>query len=173
MGQLPSNALLMKIFQAEPDTKDAELAERYGVTPQAVSARRRRLGVHARPLSARISSMLPWDLGQARGFDPHGAYPYISLRGYMRRRLGDEALGYTLEGYALSFYRKLVSENVVLAFSPGARGIRGFHYLPRIPRDGNLVIRWPGVPPMLEGEAKVALTLPSLEDRGAWEIPNN
>jgi hypothetical protein len=120
----------------------ADIARMFGVSRQAVSYYKKTYGGR-RTARELVNDHFPWSV-------PH------SMQGSPYRRLRDHAEFVATGGDGMSqdkldrlraFYRKLREENVVIEFNPlippepGVAKAGGFAFRPRLPRDGDLIIR--------------------------------
>jgi hypothetical protein len=153
MTKLPSDAELTKLF-ALGQLNNREIAERYGVTPQAVNKRFQKLGLERRPFAndanAEIAKVWKVQATQEAG-SHHAMFPIQALRLWLRIRLGDRELSMRQRRDALNFEKRVREKNVVLAYDPEKE--QPFSWEPREPRDDRLVVRYPrekGAPPLDE-----------------------
>ncbi|MEU4920281.1 hypothetical protein AB0G29_13100 [Streptomyces parvus] len=136
MGGLPEDDLeLRKILLQEPDY--TKIAIRFGVTRQAVSYRALNMNMYLRGPKAEALALLPWDISE----HPHRAdlirdSIFRGLRRLVQVRLREKEP----DRYAKAFVRHVVEGEVAHLEPDGKRLI----YLPRLPSDGGLVVRWPG-----------------------------
>lgn len=137
-----TDALLVKYFHT--GKSDKWIAERHGITVQAVSKRRKKQGLLRKPVVNQVSEALGkrWTVYTTpnRG-SHHSAHQIKSLRFWLRRRLGDQTLKPDDIARAERWERQIRRENVVLCYDPTTK--KGWYYRPRTPADGRLVIDWP------------------------------
>lgn len=132
----PDDLELRKLALA--GASQAELAERYGVTQQAISKRLVALGIVRRGTATPVLRSMPWDLaGHPDKRRILNGRPFNGLRYFVAKRLGDE-LSERAEADRQTFIRK-VNNGLVLTLDEA----KGFVYVPRTETDGDLVIRWP------------------------------
>ncbi|MFC9231343.1 hypothetical protein ACFTZI_20660 [Streptomyces decoyicus] len=153
MSKLPSDAEMTKLF-ALGQLNNREIAEKYGVTPQAVNKRYAKLGLERRPhandANAEIAKV--WKVQATREVGSHHAmFPVQALRLWLRLRLGDRELSQRQRRDALNFEKRVRDKNCVLAYDPEEG--QPFTWEAREPRDDLLVVRYPkekGAPPLDE-----------------------
>lgn len=121
----------------------SQIASMYGVSRQAVSWH---LKTYGSPLSTRqiVNEAWPWKTDDAQG----KASPYKRLRDHGEyMRTGGKGMSEDKLKRLRSWWKKLKDENVVLEFDPTLPPIKGvspnggFKYSPRVPSDGDLLIR--------------------------------
>ncbi|MGW6488188.1 hypothetical protein [Streptomyces sp. NPDC055056] len=160
---LPENSELLKLFAS--GLEDAEIAARYGVTRQAVSKRRRTLGLSShRKASIEASELLKqvWDIQSMDGAGKHrGKHQYIYLRAIIRIRLGDEVHPEEIQN-AIGWARRLRSQDVVVTYAPNI----GFDYAPRKHSEAYL-IRWPSSVGIAEDKLNL-FALPTDHEISEW-----
>ncbi|MFJ8041196.1 hypothetical protein ACIRBX_11890 [Kitasatospora sp. NPDC096147] len=141
MARLPSDAELKKLFVL--GRSNQEIADQYGVTLQAVAKRLAEQNYYRRPLAAAVVNDIlseAWSiLTVDNGPSHHSSSPAQSLKVWMRRRLGDASLSERQAHTADLFEKRLRTRGLVLDYSRE----RGFEWVPRLPTDGHLAIRWP------------------------------
>ncbi|MGG2462853.1 hypothetical protein ACO0M4_24050 [Streptomyces sp. RGM 3693] len=158
MTKLPSDAELAKMFHL--GVLDADIAEQYGATVQAVNKRLVKMGLRKKPIAVRVNELVKsiWDVKTSRsGPSHHNAYILKNLKVYMRVQLGDTA-SETQRREADWLIGRLIREGVVIDYDPETE--EGWAYVPRKPQDGRRIIRWP------EGTA-----LPAADLQRAMELP--
>lgn len=135
--KLPDNVELLKLQEA--DLSHQEIADRFGVTRQAVTWRFNQLNKFSRGPLRKVSECIPWDLSDPRlKRKVWSQEPYMGLRAFIQTRLGAE-VGRRSE-LALKAFLNRIAKGEVLTLDPE----HGVHYVQRDPeRDGALVIRWP------------------------------
>ncbi|MFJ2187816.1 hypothetical protein ACIOJE_07575 [Kitasatospora sp. NPDC087861] len=159
MAKLPSDADLSKLFIL--GATDLELAKKYGVSVQAVNLRRGNLkmGVWSRGSAvSRVNNMVSeiWDVQSHSGAGSHHVTSKNqSLRLYLRMKLKDSLSERQLRTAQL-FEARLRREQAVLDYSPDD----GFMYVPRVPADERLIVRWPEAMSRPEGEQLELWSLP-------------
>jgi hypothetical protein len=162
---LPPDAELSKLLARGHSNRS--IAREYGVTPQAVDLRLKRMGVYRMPGVKQANDLIrqAWTVNSARDENPHhGTYAAQCLRAYVRSRLGDETLTERARENVRRFQERLVRDGVVLDYDPLT--VTGFSYVKRLPEDGRLVIRWPANRPRPSAEALEALSLPEAPEEG-------
>ncbi|MEU1176544.1 hypothetical protein ABZ464_02650 [Streptomyces sp. NPDC005820] len=154
MTKLPSDAEMTKLFVLG-QLNNREIAELYGVTPQAVNKRFQKLGLERRPFAndanAEIAKVWKVEATQEAG-SHHAMFSIQSLRLWLRLRLGDRELSERQRRDAMNFEKRVRDKGVVLAYDPEKRE-KPFSWEPREPRDDRLVVRYPkekGTPPLAE-----------------------
>lgn len=140
MAELPSDYELLKLVAANWTTQ--QIADRYGVTRQGVEYRLHNLNIRKKGPKSLITSILPWDItNHPKKRSLTNQAPFRGLRYFLQKRKG-ERLSNRAE-LDLRAFLNHVRDGKVLALDDS----RGFVMVPREPRDGNLVVRWPeGVP---------------------------
>ncbi|MEU5166808.1 hypothetical protein [Streptomyces mutomycini] len=154
-----TDPLLVKLFHT--GSSDKEIAERYGISVQAVSKRRMKLGLIRKPVSRQVNEALAerWKIWSPKeGTGHHNAYSAKALKVWLRMRLGDDSLSEKQLDLAEQWERRLRERDEVLCYDPDAP--EGWLYRPRKPRDGCRVIDWPSGLPYPSEEFKRALDLP-------------
>lgn len=130
---LPDNLTLNKLLMQ--NLTPAQIAARYGVTPEAVTYRmRNHLGIHTYAERSPALSQMPWDLAAL----PDRAAlmlvgPFRGLRRLVTHRLD----GQKPDLYLRAFLNAVERGNVLALV--GGR----WAYVPRCEADGDLVVRWP------------------------------
>ncbi|MFJ3634642.1 hypothetical protein [Streptomyces sp. NPDC090112] len=134
--KLPDNVQLLMLQEAGKSHQ--EIADEYRTTRQAVTWRFNEMEKYSRGPLKQVTESIPWDISD-RDLKRKvwKQEPYMGLRAYVQTRLGAE-VGPRAE-LALKAFRNRIARGEVLALDP----VRGVHYVPRDPSDGNLVIRWP------------------------------
>ncbi|QUI30671.1 hypothetical protein H9W91_07200 [Streptomyces alfalfae] len=143
MAKLPPNHILKALHLQ--GLSDQQIADQYGVKRQAVNKRLRAMDIEQKPEEAQAAfEMLPWQvktLQYGQGTH-HTAYPYESLKLYLRALLGDETLTNRQRADAARFERRLLAHpGKVLVYDRDTE--KGFSWQDREPADGSLIIRWP------------------------------
>ncbi|WP_371665997.1 hypothetical protein OG306_33250 [Streptomyces sp. NBC_01241] len=157
-----TDPLLVKLFHT--GQTDKQIAERFGISVQAVSKRRMKLGLIRKPVSRKVNDYLAarWDIwAPSEGTGHHNAYSGKALKVWLRMRLGDSGLSQKQEHLAQQWERRLREQNEVLCYDPDPQ--RGWFYRPRTARDGQRVIDWPDGLPYPDEGFKRALDLPPQE----------
>ncbi|MEU0912148.1 hypothetical protein [Streptomyces althioticus] len=160
-----TDALLIKYFHL--GMSDQEIAEKHGITVQAVSKRRVPLGLFRKPVSRQVNDWLSERMEVKTsqwGPSHHKKYSSKRLREWLRLRLGDDLLKPDQISRARAWERRLRRENVVLGYDPETED--GWYYRPRQPSDGRLVLDWPEDLPFPDERFRRALELPPDPD---WE----
>lgn len=155
-----TDALLVKLFHL--DKSDAEIAEQFGITVQAVSKRRMKLDLVRKPVSRQVNEWLAtrWKVfSPQEGTGHHNRYSAKALRVWLRRRLGDTTLSAKQVEMADRWERRLRRDNIVLCYDPDTE--EGWYYRPRTPADNRLVIDWPRDLPFPDERFRRALELPT------------
>ncbi|KQX43529.1 hypothetical protein ASD97_26000 [Streptomyces sp. Root63] len=154
-----TDALLVKSFHR--GLTDKAIAEEFGISVQAVSKRRMKLGLVRKPISRKVNEGLAarWSIWAPKeGTGHHNAYSAKALKVWLRMRLGDATLSAEQKNLALQWEGRLRDRETVLCYDPNRS--EGWYYRPRTERDGRLVIDWPGDLPFPSEEFKRALELP-------------
>ncbi|MCZ4119026.1 hypothetical protein O3X23_06400 [Streptomyces sp. H39-S7] len=141
---------------------NVEIADAYGVTPQAVHYRFDKLGIKRRPLTTQANELIGkvWKIGTTPDTIAHHGLSAIQyLRVWVRYRLGDDTLSSAQLNNAMNFGRRLQRDGTVLQYR--STDPKPFSYVPRLPADGRLVVRWPSGHPKPPGAGLEALELPS------------
>ncbi|WP_327259933.1 hypothetical protein [Streptomyces sp. NBC_01240] len=155
-----TDSLLEKLFHT--GLSDKEIAGRFGISVQAVSKRRMKLGLIRKPTSRQVNNWLAtrWDIwAPNEGTGHHNAYSGKALKVWLRLRLGDTTLSEAQEELAEQWERRLRERDEILCYEPGSR--RGWFYRPRTAEDGQRVIDWPEGLAFPDAAFKRALDLPS------------
>ncbi|MEU1071543.1 MULTISPECIES: hypothetical protein [unclassified Streptomyces] len=162
--RLPDFNTLVRLSQR--GLSDDAIGKEYGTTGQAVN-KALVLGGYRRTTTVKlVNELIPWDVKTTKGVaqagetSHHNTYPCKLLRAYMRTRLGDETITKANITDADRFAGRLRRENVVLDYDRE----KGFSYVPRTPKDGNLALRWPADVPLPEDETHLRAV--SLDDLG-------
>ncbi|MEU0952808.1 hypothetical protein ABZ353_10765 [Streptomyces niveus] len=155
-----TDALLVKKFHL--GQSDREIAEEFGITVQAVSARRMRLGLDRRPIVKRVNTNLAarWQIKATQGANSHhNSHPIKMLKIYLRDRLGDDDVHQVQRDEVALWIAGLQERDEVLCYDPESKS--GWFYRPRTPQDGQRIIDWPADLPFEDQGFKRALDLPS------------
>lgn len=158
MTKLPGNTEVIKLYRS--GLSDKEIAEAYDVTIQAVNKRLVALGIQRHPAKHAATAII----NAAWPAEEYGRNKYTSLsRGqrlfaFLRKRLGDEALGPRQDRMAINFEREARERGAVLHLDPGSD--QPWVWLPRDSGDGDMVIRWPLGREKPTGKLREALDLP-------------
>lgn len=150
---------LVKLFHM--GQTDKQIADTYGISVQAVSARRMRLGLVRKQISRQVNEGLAarWTIHTTQGRGSHhNLHAAKCLKVWLRLRLGDESLSEVQVQQAEGWAAELHQRNEVLCYDPEVPG--GWYYRPRKPRDGRLVVDWPKSIPFPDERFKRALELP-------------
>ncbi|MFF1908634.1 hypothetical protein [Kitasatospora sp. NPDC058218] len=140
MAQLPSDAEMSKLFAL--GVSDRDIADKYGVTTQAVSWRWKKLGLQRNAIIDEVSELVGsvWSVVSHPGAGSHHKTSKAqSLRYYLRVRLGDKELSDRNLATAASFEKTMRRRGHVLDYSRED----GFFFVPRTPDDEDFIIRWP------------------------------
>ncbi|MEU9258990.1 hypothetical protein AB0D68_10950 [Streptomyces sp. NPDC048212] len=155
-----TDPLLVKLFHT--GSTDKEIAEEYGISVQAVSKRRMKLGLIRKPVSRQVNDGLSWRWERIwspkEGTGHHNAYSAKALKVWLRMRLGDTSLSAKQQELARQWENKIRASNQVLCYDPDTP--EGWFYRPRKPEDGRRVIDWPKHLPYPSEGFKKALDLP-------------
>jgi hypothetical protein len=161
---LPPDHELAKLYHR--DVSDREIAERYGVTVQAVNKRLSAMGLFRKPISKQVNEALAarWTIWAPKdGTGHHNRYSAKALKVWLRRQLGDDTLSKAQLDMADRWERRLRRDNLVLCYDPNTES--AWYYRPRTPQDGKLVIDWPKHIPFPNERFKRALELPAEDVR--------
>ncbi|MFD5308301.1 hypothetical protein [Streptomyces ardesiacus] len=154
-----TDAELISRFHA--GEKDREIAEDYGITPQAVEKRRRKLGLKRNRVYDTVNEGLRtrWDIKSATNSGGHmRKYAIATLKEWMRLRMGDKELSAESIHRAKAWAKERSIKEDVLYYDPDAP--EPWLYRDRRPEDGRLAIDWPA-----------DLKFPSTKFRQSLEIP--
>ncbi|MGI5531540.1 hypothetical protein ACQEVX_30430 [Streptomyces syringium] len=166
MAKLPTDAVLVSLFHL--GVSDAEIAEQYGVKPQAVNKRfmrmdppLRRKSIPAVRAQELVTSL--WDVKVIRTGpgSHHNSYGVRYLKVWVRLQLGDTTSPKQQKG-AVAFIRRLIRDDVVLDYDRDS--VEGWKFVPRMPSDGRWIIRWPAGKELPEADLQRALELPGDEE---------
>ena len=130
---LPDDWVLLQMRDAEGHT-ESEIARQYGVTPQAVSKRFKRMG---HPSRVSFRDVLPWRVTPK----DHALYAAQRLKAHIKERRGEE-LSETAHKRLKDWRERLKRDSVVLDYRRQDIG-DPWQYVPRTEADNWLVIRWP------------------------------
>jgi transcriptional regulator with XRE-family HTH domain len=148
---LPDDWVLLQMRDAEGYT-EAEIASNYGVTPQAVSKRFKKMG---HPSRSSFRDVLPWQITSKH----HALYAAQRLKAHIKERRGEE-LSDTARKRLRDWRERLRRDGVVLDYRQLDIG-DPWQYVPRTEADNRLVIRWPAdAEPPTEDQRKL-LELPT------------
>ncbi|MEV6551761.1 hypothetical protein AB0M57_24025 [Streptomyces sp. NPDC051597] len=162
MTKLPTDAEMTKLFHL--GMTDAELAEEYDVTPQAVNKRFVKMKLRRKPIALRVNELVKsiWDVKTSRtGPSHHNAYILKNLKVYMRVQLGDTA-SEAQRREADWLIGRLIRDGAVIDYDADTES--GWLYVPRKPEDGRRILRWPEGRELPEEDLQRAMELPSTED---------
>lgn len=154
---LPDDSVLLRERDFEKLSL-REIADRYGVTTSAVSHQFIKMGRSTIGNAAmEYWDFIPWKIQQG-----HKALDAaIRLRAHVRRQSGME-LTESAARRLDNWWTRLRRDGTVLTYLPESAP-SPWHYVPREPSDGSLIIRWPeDMPPPTEAQRTV-LTLPDLQ----------
>lgn len=164
-NSLPNDTKLTELFSR--GLKNLEIAEQYGVTRQAVSKRRRLMGLSAHGLALREAAELlrqVWDIKPMDGAGKHtGLHQYVYLRALLRLRLGDQIHPDDMQNIR-GWVPRLRAQNVVVTYSRD----EGFFFTPRIDSDDSYIIRWPGNREKFAKDRLNLFVMPSEEEISGW-----
>jgi transcriptional regulator with XRE-family HTH domain len=146
---LPDDWVLLQKRDAE-GYSGKEIAALYGVSPQAVSNRFKKM----RRANPGFLHVLPWRLRQG----DKALYAALRLKAHIQERRGEE-LSHTALKRLRDWRERLRRDHVVLDYQPVDVG-SPWLYVPREEIDNELVIRWPA-----EAEP------PTAQQRGLLELP--
>lgn len=136
VGTLPDNLELLTLDAAGKSHQ--EIADKFGVTRQAVQKRFSAMGLHIKGPKGRLAASLPWDIaGREDKRRLKNSTPFHGLRAFLRVRFGEQLTARSQ--VALSHFESHLKAGEVLALFDG----EGFVYVPRRAADGDLVVRWP------------------------------
>ncbi|MGW4446460.1 hypothetical protein [Streptomyces sp. NPDC004682] len=142
MAGLPESDLELLTLR-KAGLNGVQIAAQFGVEPEAVYMRFAAMGIHQKGAKSPVAQALPWDVvnhPDKRRITNQA--PFRGLRYFLQKQMG-EKLSYRAELDLKAFLNR-VRAGEVLELSEEAGG---FRYVPREPRDGHLVVRWPdGVP---------------------------
>ncbi|MFD4608291.1 hypothetical protein ACFWOT_09265 [Streptomyces sp. NPDC058440] len=165
MGSLPDNSTLLKFYR--DGLSDAEIAEAYGVSVQAVNKRFARMDIERKPWTNTATAILNTAWPTTKDFK-RSEYTHLnrarSLFAFMRWRLGDPTLTDRQLREAERFGMYVRTKKVVLGFDLSSKN--PWVWLPREESDGNLVLRWPEGRETPLGPHLAAITLPDAGDSG-------
>lgn len=153
------DARLVKLFHT--GWSDRQIAEEYGISVQAVSKRRVKMGLVRKRIARQVSDSLAerWDiLTPARGKAHYSEHSARMLKIYLRLRMGDTALSEQQKTMAKAWVQELIDRDQVLCYDPDLE--EGWYYRPRTPQDERRVIDWPADLPYPSEGFKRALDLP-------------
>lgn len=161
MTKLPSNPELQKLYRN--GFSDEEIAEMFDVSRQAVTLRLNNMGIFRAPFRARMTAILEaaWPVAETRRAEFIHLNRARDLCAFLRRQLGDTGLSKTQLGAAARFERLIRESDAVLDLQPEAED-GPWVLVPRLPSDGNMVIRWPDGRDLPEGKERKALNLPAV-----------
>lgn len=154
-----TDATLVKLFHL--GYEDKQIAKQYGITVQAVSKRRVRLGLIRKPVSRQVNEALRerWKIFTTQDAESHHMrYSAKALKVWLRRQLGDDKLSPAQLRMADQWERRLRETNEVLCYDPDTP--EGWYYRPRKKSDGRLVVDWPRSIPFPDEKFRRALELP-------------
>lgn len=157
-----TDALLVKLYHL--GKSDAEIAEEYEITVQAVNKRLNKMGLTRRTKPNRqVNEWLAyrWDIKASKVGGPdshHQRYSAKRLKVWLRMRLGDDTLSDRQRLEAQQWERRIRTEGLVLCYDRDRP--EGWYYRLRLPSDGRLVIDWPEGLPFPDERFKRALELP-------------
>jgi hypothetical protein len=135
------------------------IADKFGVTRQAVSKRLVDMGLYRHPIAREVQAGLAqrWTIHTTPGKDSHhNSYSAKRLTEWLRWRLGDELSEDQIKR-AKAWERRLHRDGTVLCYDPDTE--EGWYYRPRLKIDGRLVIDWPRSLPFPSEKFKKALEL--------------
>ncbi|AWN05279.1 immunity repressor [Streptomyces phage Ibantik] len=154
-----TDAILVKLFHL--GRTDNEIAGTYGITKQAVSKRRLKLGLERKPVSQQVNGYLAhrWAIwAPQEGTGHHNQHSAKALRAWLRWRLGDTSLSKQQLHLAQAWAEGLQERGEVLCYNPDLE--EGWYYRPRRESDGRRAIDWPEDLPFPDEKFKRALDLP-------------
>ncbi|MGW7284783.1 ImmA/IrrE family metallo-endopeptidase [Streptomyces sp. NPDC054847] len=159
MTKLPDNDTLRELYQK--GLSDKSIAQRYGVTVQAVNWRLARMGIRRMPYSFMATEILQAAYPTSVGFR-RSHYTQLNrgreLFSFIRWRLGDPTLSERQLHMAKRFAEYSHERNVVVSLDVSAEV--PWVWLPRVSSDGRLVIRWPAGQERPGAAHLQAITLP-------------
>ncbi|MFD7015906.1 hypothetical protein [Streptomyces sp. NPDC059928] len=161
MTKLPTDAEMAKLFHL--GVTDAEIAQEYDVTVQAVNKRFVKMQLRRKPIALRVNELVKsvWDVKTSRtGPSHHNAYILKNLKVYMRVQLGDTA-SEAQRREADWLIGRLIRDDVVIDYDADTE--HGWAYVPRKPQDGRRIIRWPEGKELPEADLQRAMELPDTE----------
>lgn len=162
MTKLPDNETLLRYYRE--GLTNAQIAEAYGVTHQAVTFRFTKMGIERKPekntATAIIEAAFP--SSEIRRSDYTQFNRARQLFSFIRWRLGDETLSERQVASAKKLATHELTNGVVLALDVESKP--PWVWLPRTPADGRLILRWPDGRELPKGPHLKAITLPRLEE---------
>ncbi|MEV3860724.1 hypothetical protein AB0J38_41250 [Streptomyces sp. NPDC050095] len=157
MTKLPDNQALLELFR--DGYSDREIGEMYDVTPAAVNKRLGLMGIQRAPYRATATAIV--DMAWPKGERPE-EYTFLNrareLYAFVRWRLGDPKLTPKQIKAAERFASYSREQDVVLTLD--LTQSNPWVWVPRLPEDGQLVLRWPGGRELPKGPHLEAITLP-------------
>ncbi|MEU8948768.1 hypothetical protein [Streptomyces sp. NPDC048489] len=165
MTKLPENSVILDLYKA--GLSDAEIGDMYGATSAAVNYRLNLLGIERKPQSNLATAILEaaWPSAETVRTKFTNRTKARRLFAFMRWRLGDETLTAQQLDAAQRFMAYIVQYEVVLDLDGTQEG-NPWVWLPRLPEDGRLVIRWPADREMPKGPHLEAISLPAPGSNG-------
>lgn len=158
MTKLPDNDTLRRYFRE--GLSDKQIANAFGCSVQAVNVRFVAMGIERKPYSNTAAAIL--EAGWPREeFDRNKFTRFNRARDlatFIRWRLGDPDLTDRQHERVEKFTRNLERNDFVLAIDWAKDN--PWVYVPREPRDGRRVIRWPEGRELPRGPHLEAITLP-------------
>ena len=154
-----TDAELVKLFHT--GHSDVAIAKQFGITKQAVSKRRVKLGLIRKRVAKEVSEGLAtrWEiLTPAKGATHYKEHHARALRIWLRMQLGDQELSEGQQKLARDWVRELGARGEVLCYDPQLQN--GWYYRTRTPEDERRVIDWPADLPYPSERFKRALDLP-------------
>lgn len=137
-----TDPILIKLFREGKG--DEEIAQMYGITKQAVSNRRTRLGLRRDRIARQVSEYLAcrWSIKTTMGPDSHhNQWPIMRLREWARVGLGDKSLSSKQYESAVKWMEQRRDRGEVLYYDP--ESVKGWFYRPRTEKDERLLVDWP------------------------------
>ncbi|GCD99850.1 hypothetical protein [Embleya hyalina] len=159
MTALPSDAELVKLHTM--GKSDLEIAERYGVSKQAVNKRLLNAGIHRRDEILDVNDILRtmWDIkSNPTGTTHHSRYKAQRVKLWLRMRIGDKRLSAAQLVEARKWESRMRASGEVLGYDPETE--EGWYYRPRTSADGKLVVAWPADRPRADAQVMGLLELP-------------
>ena len=148
---LPDDWVLLQKRDAEGLT-GKEIAAIYGVSPQAVSNRFKKMGY---PAMTNYRDVLPWRIVDRH----HSLYAAQRLKAHIKERQGKELSDVALKRLT-DWRERLRRDSVVLDYTNQDSG-SPWQYVARKESDGQLVIRWPADHPPPTALQRKLLQMPT------------
>ncbi|MFF4557179.1 hypothetical protein [Streptomyces sp. NPDC001422] len=165
MTKLPDNEALRSLVNR--GFSNAQIAEMYDVTVQGVNFRLSNMGIQRKPWSNTATAIMEqaWpsaETGRSKHTNSNAAR---RLWAYVRYRLGDPQLSERQKSDAVKF-QAYVEKHAVVLHLDSSREVSPWVFVPRMPADGRLVIRWPEGREKPLGAHLEAISLPAPSEDG-------